>query len=468
MGDLNAEPLLLHLLIVSGYTGANWREAADNCNLIYKAIFERMFERNKDKDHPAARKLDKTDFFTLLECLGLAAWRGNGRTGSAEDFVALRHLHATEQAARPLQGSARRRTQECRDPVPHPARRQPERGSSSSTRASVNTSPAAPCSPPAGAPRDLMTEGEDPRRPDDVARDWTGLVGAAELTEEVLGFLKNEGRLLAPQQAEASLPPVTRLFEWTLAHGMPAHRVAPNLSYRDIETRQRCAETALLAVRCALLQHIPPAASRAGSDADPPGFKIDWGSDQAAILKLLNRTLVTLQWPARLALGGMDLRNAYPDLEAAQLVGADLAGANLSGAYLDGTNLHGANLSGANLEGALLGGNFSQANLTGAKLDRAEIESFHLSQCRFDEASLRFTTVHKKVPSSLSPNAFNSAFGVRSGIGLTLLPEVMDYPQHWHVAEDTDTDSPEALAAYEAAYQAWLGERRNATTSHDT
>jgi hypothetical protein len=458
MGDLNAEPLLLHLLIVSGYTSANWREAADNRNLVYRAIFEKVVARNRTKRHPAIQNLDDGDVFTLLECLGLAAWRGNGRTGSAADFATLRDLHTTGRQRERFQALP---AAELRNVAIQFHTRRDDAGEGFEfIHKSFGEYLAARALLAAGlrAAR-LMTEGEDPRSPDDVALGWTRLIGAAELTEEVLGFLKNEGRLLTPQQAEASLPPVTRLFEWTLAHGMTAHRVAPDLSYRDIETRQRCAETALLAVRCALLQHIPPAATRAGSDADPPGFKIDWGSDQAAILKLLNRTLVTRQWPARLAIGGMDLRNAYPELEAAQLVGADLAGANLGGAYLDGTNLYGANLSGANLEGALLGGNLSQANLTGAKLDRAEIESFHLSQCRFDEASLRFTTVYRKVPSSLSPDAFDSAFGVRSGIGLTLLPEGINYPQHWHVAEDTD--SPEALAAYEAAYQAWLEERRN-------
>ena len=99
LGELNAEPLLLHLLIVSGYSGEKWRDAADNHNLIYESIFEKIHARDQTKSN--APNLDRSDFFTLLECLGLAAWRGNGRTGSAEEFARIRDLHcSTKQKTR--------------------------------------------------------------------------------------------------------------------------------------------------------------------------------------------------------------------------------------------------------------------------------------------------------------------------------------------------------------------------------
>jgi hypothetical protein len=54
---------------------------------------------------------------------------------------------------------------------------------------------------------------------------------------------------------------------------------------------------------------------------------------------------------------------------------------------------------------------------------------------------------------NLSAAAVQSSFGVRSGVGRTLLPDGMDYPTHWHVAAERDGDSPEATAAYQSAWR---------------
>ena len=93
MGELNAEPLLLYLLILSGFAGEDWEKALGNRNVVYEAIFTKVFERNKKRKDFSTAGIEKTDFFGLMECLGLAAWRGNGRTGTDEEFDALRDLH---------------------------------------------------------------------------------------------------------------------------------------------------------------------------------------------------------------------------------------------------------------------------------------------------------------------------------------------------------------------------------------
>ena len=81
MTALNVEPLLLHLLIIPEFCGDRWEEAAENRNLIYHDILRKVFKRNKDKDLDAYRQLEEKHFFELMEVFGLAAFRGNGRTG---------------------------------------------------------------------------------------------------------------------------------------------------------------------------------------------------------------------------------------------------------------------------------------------------------------------------------------------------------------------------------------------------
>ncbi|WP_290741348.1 pentapeptide repeat-containing protein, partial [Amaricoccus sp.] len=361
---LNAEPLLLHLLVVSGYTDENWQAAADNRNRVYEAIFRRIFERNKAKDHPATRNLAEADFFTLLESLGLAAWRGNGRTGSEQDFATLRNLHATgaqRQRFESLEAAQLRNVA-----VQFHARRDLDAGGFEFIHKSFGEYLAARGLLSAGrrAAR-RMTDAEEPVSPAQAAEDWTGLIGPAELSEEILRFLIDEARLVETPEA---LPPLTKLFQWTLAHGMPAHKADPGADWRRLETMQRCAESALLAVLNALLrvERSAPAAE------DRPAIACHWPDERAAF-DFLNRIAGLLLRPARLALGWLDLRKA-------QLRGACLVEAYLSGADLGGANLRRADLRKADLRGAnLIEADLSLADLSRASLRRADLRRANLS-----------------------------------------------------------------------------------------
>lgn len=92
LSDLTKEPLLLYLLFVSGFAGKRWREAAENRNRVYREIFSSIHQRDVDEKGDSLKKdvNDKGRFFILMECLGLAAWRGGGRTGDDTVFVKLR------------------------------------------------------------------------------------------------------------------------------------------------------------------------------------------------------------------------------------------------------------------------------------------------------------------------------------------------------------------------------------------
>jgi hypothetical protein len=89
--DLTKEPLLAYLLILSGYASERWPEAAENRNRIYRAIFDQIWERERSKSSRIyLNDLGQEGFTLLMQSLGLAAWRGGGRTGDALTFTAVR------------------------------------------------------------------------------------------------------------------------------------------------------------------------------------------------------------------------------------------------------------------------------------------------------------------------------------------------------------------------------------------
>ncbi|MFO1098833.1 MAG: NACHT domain-containing protein [Xanthobacteraceae bacterium] len=91
LSDLTKEPLLAYLLIFSGYVGEQWKEAAENRNRIYEEIFKQIWQRERTKDARAhLNELGSEGFNALMQCLGLAAWRGGGRTGDETTFIAVR------------------------------------------------------------------------------------------------------------------------------------------------------------------------------------------------------------------------------------------------------------------------------------------------------------------------------------------------------------------------------------------
>ncbi|MEO1775484.1 MAG: pentapeptide repeat-containing protein [Pseudomonadota bacterium] len=138
------------------------------------------------------------------------------------------------------------------------------------------------------------------------------------------------------------------------------------------------------------------------------------------------------------------------ELGGANLQGAGLRKANLQGAGLTCANLQGAGLRKANLQGAWLGG----ANLQGAVLGGANFNTADLRDCSVARTSLRSAVL--KEAKNLSAESVKSAFGVKAGFGLTVLPDGMTPPGHWHEAEEGTEDTFEAHEAYQRAFQAWL------------
>ena len=314
--ELNAEPLLLHLLIISGYTGEKWRKPRTP-NVVYASILCDIYKRDKNKPHRAASKLDERDFFTLQECLGLAAWRGNGRTLSDADYAAIRDLHGSAQlykfkdfqaaelpnvalqsfTRRDLGGSegyefihksfgeylAARGLLEAGLSVRHH-----DRGAAAST---------------AGKHSPGLGRTYRPRRAyrGSPALPWRTRRGATVSNQKFRG-----------RSGKGARTPSALLTGWH-KRNVTRHRVDPDAEWPDFKTTQRCSEAALLAVLDALNSVVRAGRLTKDHDAGPVVIATDFGGKSRAALHFLNRVRPTPEHPVRRALGCLALDEARLD-----------------------------------------------------------------------------------------------------------------------------------------------------------
>ena len=88
--DLTKEPLLAYLLIFSGYASDRAQEATKkevNSNTKRSST---KFGSVSEQSPPALILMTSEGFETLMQALGLAAWRGGGRTGDEATFTTVR------------------------------------------------------------------------------------------------------------------------------------------------------------------------------------------------------------------------------------------------------------------------------------------------------------------------------------------------------------------------------------------
>lgn len=410
MSELNVEPLLLHLLIVSEFCGDRWEEAANNRNLIYRDILQKVFKRNKKNELDAYKQLEEEHFFELMEVFGLAAFRGNGRTGNHEEFRHLRERYAKPTAERTLYSKIDGASLKNVALMVHSRHDLDGAGFEFVHKSFVEYLGARALLGAAERLHRLLRYKENEEKEEHLALRWVELIGGGQMSMSMLQFLKDECNLRGHETKTELIETLSILLDWTLTHGFPVQKSEDrrSLSYRALEQRQKCAETAMLVTVTALW---------ASFDGDKkPGLlpiKKFARAGQAAsdmIGRLFPLTEIGATIPA--TLGGLVL--AESDLfmcriPEANLNGADLSRANLSRAYLWKTSLSEANLSKADLSQAYLvgadlrmanlrGTDLSQANLSGAKLMGANLARAYLPQAdlidaRLNDADLRIANL---------------------------------------------------------------------------
>ena len=249
MSELNVEPLLLHLLIISDFCGDRWDEAADNRNLVYQNILEKVFKRNKIKDLGAYYRLEEKHFFELMEVFGLAAFRGNGRTGDHEEFNRLREWYVSSKADKRMYSDLDGAGLKNVALMVH-SRKEIDGAGFEFVHKSFGEYLAARAL--LGAADRLQRSWHHDENNDDemhLAKRWVNFVGTGQLSNSVLRFLRDECRQRKPDLIKKTIDALTTIFDKTLEHGFPVQNSdeLSNPTYRNLEYRQRCAEKAMLA-----------------------------------------------------------------------------------------------------------------------------------------------------------------------------------------------------------------------------
>lgn len=443
LDDLTIEPLLLYLLMFSGMAGDDWPKAKENRNRIYEAIFRKVHKRDVDKKAATSAKdgIGEDEFFALMECLGLAAWFGGGRTGNDADFERIRdHIYvpelrdslATLKSAELKNVAVQFYTHRGGQDQPGYAFIHKSFGEYLTGRALVAAS-AKWC-------EDYAKRS----RWDQFAEDWLRLSGGQHLSAEILRFMVDEARLRLTRGSERKpdheaarsiVEHLTKAATLALREGFPAHGdLRPSSGqgllysgrhWRSREAWQRNAEEALYAVMYAWAEVGYPWELLNADEAE--------GGWQAGVIKVTwpdNRPTPAAAMLGRLRdpWGGSDLasklfarwdfsgqRFGQISLSAFALSATDFSGADLAGANLSESILHGADLAGADLSAA----NLRVTDFNGASLVGATLTDVVAYTTLVSGADLRGAV--------LSKSGLN---GIR-GDERTRLPPGFERPPHW-------------------------------------
>ncbi|MEQ8380609.1 pentapeptide repeat-containing protein [Parvibaculum sp.] len=442
--DLTKEPLLAYLLIMSEFIGDRWEQAAANRNYIYKAIFEKIWDRERSKPSRVhLNEIGKGGFDALMQALGLAAWRGGGRTGDEATFSLM-----CESFVRPdLLEKARRLGVADLDNVAllfytqkdeHGGRGYEflHKSFGEYLTSCALLSASKRWGRQVAEPQSDFSENEFLRR-------WLRLTGPTPMTGDILRFLRNEARLEAFEEGQPTPWEIARVWVHQLEpivnaailHGIPAHEQA--VHWRTAETQARNSEEALLTLLDSCARAAFPSELRWKAESDggwsPGPVDVEAlrssGFNLGAVLHRLQGLPFSMADGApfridpdfrehylsstclsRLKLDGIQmngLRHEVLDMEGASLQnasfygatffmpnfeGADLRGAELSGAYIFQARFRGADLRGASLNHSKIEeGDFREANLEGVSTKRADLVEMIL-----DGANLRRTTIRRQ------------------------------------------------------------------------
>jgi uncharacterized protein YjbI with pentapeptide repeats len=431
--ELTAEPLLLYLLIWTGFLQDDWEKAADNRNRVYTAIFEQIYQRqwgdkrvssgaNREKGgHNGFRDLSQSDYFNLQEALGLASWQTGGRVVTSESYLATLQIYLEpdqfEDLATDLSTSLKSVALQS-----YTRSVGGEDAGFEFVHKSIGEYLIA---------RGLVTRFEkslenvrdrdSDSRCAKAAESMALIFGKGPLTKEIHRFLNDEIRLrFSHKNAESAIDKLVRpTANWILRHGMPVHKQPfPTAAMMEI------AGLRALDVFWAGMQSV---AALSYASADPTArpitvgsLKLDWPSSHSFLstysrlsspillaennrlsnfdfldLKSQALTDVTLGcaiyaedgdpliW-LPISLRYVDLRGSQiflSNLYEAKLTGSDLSDSMLNQAYfasaqLDGVDLTRASLVEANFHHSyLVGANLTEARLQGARFTSARLKN---------------------------------------------------------------------------------------------
>jgi uncharacterized protein YjbI with pentapeptide repeats len=368
--ELSAEPLLIYLLVLSGFHLEAVEGGTLNRNVIYSRLFSGVQERKYESAPVGARQILKDQFEEVMEAVATAAWYGDGRTATIDDvrarcperlakiidefllksggfhrLIAAFYFQSTERGVLSGQAfefthksfgeylTARRLIREIKD---------------------INGALALE--------RDFYTIRN-------AVEDWFTLCSEQPMDSELFRFLRDE---LAMPDWQQQLPDwqdtLVRMMSFLLREGVPV-RALEHISFRRAELQMRNAEEALLAA-------LSTCSKLTGRLA-----RLGWRNEHAAgamVHRLRGQRYMPMNSVALASL-------SFLDLVGQNFMVQDLYRANFSGSDLTGCDFFNADLREADFTGAkITKGNFEDAWIHNATFFRANLEGCNFSEVRGD------------------------------------------------------------------------------------
>jgi uncharacterized protein YjbI with pentapeptide repeats len=426
VADLSAEPLLLYLIVLSGYHRRPEQAETVNRNAIYDDLFRGVAERRHAGNQPLAARTElQKDFDEVMEIIATAAWYGDGRTATVEEIRRWCPDHLNDTLERFLAneaGVARliaafyfQRTETGKRRRDAIAFTHKSFGEYLTARRLVRSMAEID---------EELTKGSRRYGEAQALEEWFDLTHHAAMDFDLLRFIRDEIRLCHQQAADWQAT-LCRLLDRSIRDGMPV-KLSDEVTFRIGERYARNAEEALLVMLngCAVVTEkisklTWPQPRKASDFINRLQLQREAGSVSLMCLSYvdLSRQRLPFQTLVAADLRGADLSNT--NLIGANLISADLTGANLSGARLIGADLRGVHLRGGDprgtdpcgtdlinilintyLNGYLIGAYHGSAdlsdvhlrgpdtNLTGANLSGADLTGANLSGANLQGADL--------------------------------------------------------------------------------
>ena len=344
VAELSSEPLLIYLLVLSGFHLEMIEGSALNRNLIYARLFSGVQERKYESAPVGARQVLKDQFEEVMEAIATAAWYGDGRTATVDDvrarcperlkrvldeflstsggfhrLIAAFYFQSTERAGVSGQAfefthksfgeylTARRLVREIRD-----------------------------ISAALSLERDFYTARH-------AVESWFNLCSNQPMDSELLRFLHDE--LAMPDWAEQLIAwqgTLVGMMNLALREGVSV-RVLEQIPLRRAASQMRNAEEALL-IALSICSKLTGRLAR-----------LDWQDEHSAgglVHRLRGQRYLATRSVALAGLSFLDL--AGQNFMDQDFYGADFSGSDLTGCKLFRADLREVDFSGATLKGATL------------------------------------------------------------------------------------------------------------------
>ena len=371
--DLSAEPLLLYLLVLSGYHRRPDRMQPVNRNEIYASLFEDVANRRHAGGKTLASTVElKQDFIETMEIIATAAWYGDGRAATVEDIRRYCPQYLKMPLERFLQSDVGMARLVAAFYFQHAEPRLKHRNAFEFTHKSFGEYLVARRI--VRTIKDVHEHLEQTRRLTDpkaeALKSWFDLTCHKAVDFDLLKFLRDEIQLCAPECVKKWLQTLSFLFNRSIQDEMPV-TISSDINFRRAEQQARNAEEALLVV------------SNACAKSTNLKLTFDWHDNLNfgnMIYRLCGQRPAGFGSVALASLSNIKARGAdlnFQNLGEAELCEADLSCANLRYANLRGANLRGADLSQADLRDA----NLREADLYGAKL-QADLRGADLTDAK--------------------------------------------------------------------------------------